>query len=47
MAGARKFSLSAISRSDIVAANKETAEITGLPFLTEAEDDLAKKILEL
>ncbi|MBO8143659.1 MAG: FMN-binding glutamate synthase family protein [Thermodesulfobacterium sp.] len=47
MAGARKFSLSAISRSDIVAANKETAEITGLPFITEAEDDLAKKILEL
>jgi len=47
MAGARKFSLSAISRSDIVAANKETAEVTGLPLLTEAEDDLAKRILEL
>jgi glutamate synthase domain-containing protein 2 len=45
MAGARKFSLSAISREDLFSANRETAEVTGIPFITEAEDDIAREIL--
>jgi glutamate synthase domain-containing protein 2 len=45
MAGARKFSVSAISRDDLFSANRETEEVTGIPFITEAEDDVAKKIL--
>jgi len=45
MAGARKFSVSAISRDDLFSANSETEEVTGIPFITEAEDDVAKKIL--
>lgn len=45
MAGARKFSVSEISRSDIYAANRETAAETGVPFITEVQDESAKKIL--
>jgi glutamate synthase domain-containing protein 2 len=46
MAGARKFKLDEISRDDLLAANKETAEITGLSYLTEAEDEKAMAILK-
>jgi glutamate synthase domain-containing protein 2 len=45
MAGARKFSIKAISRSDIVAANRETARETGITFICDANDETAKKIL--
>lgn len=45
MAGARKFNLNEITRDDLVAANRETQEITGLPFMTEALDTKAKAIL--
>jgi len=45
MAGARKFSLKAISRSDVVAANRETAQETGLTYICDANDEIAKKIL--
>ena len=45
MAGARKFRLSEIKRSDLVAANRETAEVTGIPFITDANDDRAKAVL--
>jgi hypothetical protein len=45
MAGARKFSLPEIQRSDLIASNRETAEVTGIPFMTEALDDRAKEIL--
>ena len=47
MAGARKFDLSEISRNDIVSANKENAEVTGIPFMTDALDDQAKEILSM
>ncbi|MEX1308542.1 MAG: glutamate synthase-related protein [Eubacteriales bacterium] len=46
MAGARKFSLGAITREDVVAMNRETEAITGLAFITEANDDKAKAILK-
>jgi hypothetical protein len=45
MAGARKFSLSEISRDDLMAANQETAQVTGIPFMTEALDEAAHRIL--
>jgi hypothetical protein len=45
MAGARKFSMSEISRDDIVSANRETEKETGIPFITDVDDDVAKKIL--
>jgi len=45
LAGARKFSVTAISRDDLFSANRETEEVSGIPFITEAEDDVAKKIL--
>jgi len=46
MAGARKFSVQEISREDLVAANRETAAETGLPFITEAENEQALRILD-
>lgn len=46
MAGARKFNVSAISRNDIFAANRETAKETNIAFITEAADDIAKQILK-
>ncbi|MAG13514.1 MAG: FMN-binding glutamate synthase family protein [Spirochaetales bacterium] len=46
MAGARKFSVSEITRDDLVAGNRETQEVTGLPYITEALDASAKKILQ-
>ncbi len=45
MAGARKFKLSELSRKDLMTTNRETAEVTGLPFMTEALDAEAKKVL--
>ncbi|NBC83724.1 MAG: FMN-binding glutamate synthase family protein [Bacteroidetes bacterium] len=45
MAGARKFSLSDISRNDLITSNRETEEITGIPFMTDALDTEAMKIL--
>ncbi|MBD3263725.1 MAG: FMN-binding glutamate synthase family protein [Candidatus Omnitrophica bacterium] len=45
MAGARKFSLKDISRDDIYAGNRETAAETGAKFITDKNDDVAKKII--
>lgn len=45
MAGARKFSLDQITREDITSANRETEKETGITFITEANDQIAKKIL--
>lgn len=46
MAGARKFNLGQIERSDLMAANRETAEITGIQYMTESLDAEAKAILK-
>ncbi len=45
MAGARKFNLGELSRDDLVAANRETSEITNIPFMTDALDEQARAIL--
>lgn len=46
MAGARKFTVSEISRDDIFACNRETADETGIGFITKVQDESAKKILK-
>jgi glutamate synthase domain-containing protein 2 len=46
MAGARRFTLKAITRSDIFSANRETEKETGIAFITDAADDKAKKIMK-
>ena len=46
MAGARKFSLDQITRDDLMSANQETADVTGIPFMTEAQNDRALAILK-
>jgi glutamate synthase domain-containing protein 2 len=45
MAGARKFSLARVSRGDIFSANRETASETGIPHLSDVNDESAKRIL--
>ncbi len=46
MAGARRFTLKAISRQDIFSANRETEKETGIRFITDADDEKAKKIMK-
>ncbi len=45
MAGARKFSLDQITRDDIWSANRETEAETGITYISDAQNESAKKIL--
>lgn len=45
LAGARKFTVRDIARADITSANRDTERETGIPFITEVEDDRARRIL--
>ncbi|MDR2549988.1 MAG: FMN-binding glutamate synthase family protein [Desulfobulbus sp.] len=45
MAGARKFRMNTLSRNDLFAGNRETAKETGITYITDANDESAKKIL--
>ena len=45
MAGARKFNLNELTRNDLVTANRETEDISKIPFMTDALNDEALKIL--
>ncbi len=45
MAGARKFALNQIARTDLFAGNRETAAETGIPHVSDVNDEVAKKIL--
>lgn len=47
LAGARKFNLTEIARSDIASGNRETERETGIPFITDVMDETAKKILDM
>jgi hypothetical protein len=47
MAGARKFRVDKLSRNDLFAGNRETAQETGIIFMTDAKDESARKILSL
>ncbi|MDD3345447.1 MAG: glutamate synthase-related protein [Candidatus Omnitrophica bacterium] len=45
MAGARRFTLKAVRREDIFSANRETEKETGVRFITDADDDKARRIM--
>jgi hypothetical protein len=45
LAGARKDSVKDISRGDIASANRETEQETGIPFITDIQDEIARKLL--
>lgn len=45
MAGARKVRISDVLRDDLMAANRETAAETGIPYMTDAENDKPLAIL--
>ncbi len=46
MAGARDFSIPAISRDDLMSLDEETAKVTGIPYLMDAYRDEAMEILK-
>ena len=46
MAGARCFSLPAVSRNDLMSLTDECARVTGIPYLMDAYRDEAERILE-
>lgn len=46
LAGIRKFSVGTIARSDIFSANRETEAETKIPFITDYQNETAKRILE-
>jgi len=45
MAGARKFSMDQISRTELFSGNRETEQETGIPHVSDVNDETAKKIL--
>lgn len=45
MAGARKFALKHISRSDLCALTREAAEVSGIPYVMDADRDEVSRIL--
>lgn len=45
LAGARKFAVTAIDRRDIASANRETERETGVPFVQDMQDEVARGIL--
>ena len=46
MAGARKFALRYLERSDLAALTREAAEVTGIPYIMDADRDEAMDILK-
>jgi glutamate synthase domain-containing protein 2 len=47
MAGSRNFSLSTISRQDLMALTKDAAQVSGIPYVMDAYREQADKILDL
>jgi len=45
MAGARKFALNYVTRDDLVALTREAADVSGIPYVMEADMEEAEKIL--
>jgi hypothetical protein len=46
MAGARKWKLSLLERSDLMSLSERAAKVTGIPTVEEVEKDAIEKILE-
>jgi glutamate synthase domain-containing protein 2 len=45
MAGARKFAIKYLDRSDLISLTKEAAEVTGIPYVMQSEIEEAERIL--
>ena len=45
MAGERKFALKYIDRNDLMALTREAADVSGIPYVMEADREEAEKIL--
>jgi glutamate synthase domain-containing protein 2 len=45
MAGSRNFSLTSISRNDLMALTEESAKVTGIPYVMDAYGEAAEEIL--
>ncbi len=45
MAGARKFAINYLDRSDLVSLTKEASEVTGIPYVMESDMQEAERIL--
>jgi hypothetical protein len=45
MAGARKFAIKYLDRSDLVSLTHEASEITGISYVMESDMDEAERIL--
>ncbi len=45
MAGARKFAIQYIDRSDLVSLTREGADVTGIPYVMESDMEEAERIL--
>jgi len=45
MAGARKFNLSCIDRDDLFVLTREAAEISGIPFVMDADKEEVQELL--
>lgn len=45
MGAARRFTIADITRDDIASANRETERETGIPFITDRQDETARRIL--
>lgn len=45
LAGVRKFNISEIRRNELFSANRDTERETGIRFMTDVADDIAKEIL--
>jgi glutamate synthase domain-containing protein 2 len=45
MAGQRKFALNYLERKDLMALTKEAAEVSGIPYVMEADMEEAEKII--
>ncbi|MFQ6111959.1 MAG: glutamate synthase-related protein, partial [Nitrospinota bacterium] len=45
MAGARKFALQHVGREDLVALTREASEVSGIPYIMEADQEEAERIL--
>ncbi|MCL5959653.1 MAG: FMN-binding glutamate synthase family protein [Chloroflexi bacterium] len=46
MAGARKFSLEHLSRSDLIALTTEASQVTGIPYVMDSDKEEVERILD-
>ena len=45
MAGARKFALQYVDRNDLMALTREAAEVSGISYVMEADEEEVRRIL--